>query len=138
MNNKVTDLLTSRRLQPIMKGVETEKVHYCVTNNGKVTWEIGYRKRLIYNGVLEEHLTPAYDLDDLLRALPKEICVGEEKYLLNLNHLRYEAQHWSCRDITNLASPKFKEYIDNLSPQAAADLLLWLDEQGLLPKEVKR
>jgi hypothetical protein len=134
--NKVTDLDTSRKLEPIMKGVVTEK-----------TWrQWGSVKELLnakdFPPDSGYDLTPAYSFLDMLGRVPKEVSIKGEKCFLNI---RFPGNHFSVGYSTAINKPYTYSrtlrcvttaWEDINSPTAAlARLLLWLDGEGLLPKE---
>jgi hypothetical protein len=141
MSNKLTNLATSRKLQPIMGGIETEKYYVgdtiCVKLSDGTLLNPESGKRMLCLHYITD-IVPSYDIHDLLARLPK--VIEHEKYgrcFFTLSSFidRDGEEHYQVFYKTPILTHKrigaqFSRWKPLL--QALSDLLIWLSENNYL------
>lgn len=145
---KVTPIKTSRKLEPIIKGVETEKVWYRTNFHVDKSvvewseWKLENRNRVWSKELIHKmphyiETVPAYDLDDLLRMLPDRIVYKGNSYLRMITPYAVEYQRMIYGALSRIVQKEgsiFEYKGVSQLPQALADLLIWCKEHGHLDK----
>lgn len=132
---KATNLKTSRQLLPIMGSLETEKVWIRIRPLGSTEWS-GWRLWSRHFPFPDEETTlsweketvPAYDMPDLMGALPEEIVYQGICYEPAI--YKWGVSYMSRFTKMTVGESLFAIEDGNNLIQALADLLIWLSDNG--------